>query len=214
MPHVDKAVIGSDMFIEGRLQTQGRLDIYGYVDGEVQAEHLVVHAGGRVFGTVTAERCDAMGLLQGTMHIKDLIEIASGAQVLGNVTYGQLALEAGGELSADVHNVPPTIGGDLEVSVARGQAVPITLGDLAAFDPDNAAHELVFTVSNTQHGFVSLTAAPTTPVRRFSQADLEAGNVLFRHDDSETTRASFDVVVADSHGATAGAAKTVKVSVK
>jgi hypothetical protein len=50
-------------------------------------------------------------------------------------------------------------------------------------------------------------------IDRFTQADIEARNVLFTHDGSNGGRASFDVVVADRSGATSGEPRTVTVTV-
>ncbi|HIE69289.1 MAG TPA: hypothetical protein EYP98_03535, partial [Planctomycetes bacterium] len=92
-------------------------------------------------------------------------------------------------------------------------AVTCILG-AAALDPDDQAHHLTFTVSQARHGFVTLTSDPSRPVQTFTQADLERGDVMFRHDGTDAMTASFDVVVADQAGATSGAAQTVTVSVR
>jgi len=125
-----------------------------------------------------------------------------------------LTAEAGGNLSAEVRNVPPSIGGDLDLTVGRGRAISITLQDLAALDPDDEAKDLAFTISKAKNGFVALAAAPTPPASRFTQADLERGSVLFKHDGTNTSTASFNVVVTDHTGATSGARQTVKFQVR
>ena len=61
---------------------------------------------------------------------------------------------------------------------------------------------------------MALAAAPTRPVPRFTQADLERGSVLFKHDGTNTSTASFNVVAADHTGATSGSPQTVKVHVR
>ena len=148
------------------------------------------------------------------MLVKQLITIRTGGSVTGNVQYGRLAMEMGGNLSAEVRNVPPTLAGDLDLSVDKGKSVRITLQDLTAFDPDDDAQHLTFTVSRAKNGFVTLLTDPSRPVATFTQADLERGTVLFRHDGTAGAHASFDVVVADHAGATSGAAQTVNVSVR
>ena len=128
--------------------------------------------------------------------------------------YGALAMEPGGNLTAEMRNVPPAVAGDLDVTVARGRSVTITLEDLHAVDPDDEAKDLVFTVSNARNGFVTLSSAPGRPTAKFTQADLEGSRVSFKHDGTAMPAASFDVVVADHTGATSGAPQTVKVTVK
>jgi len=191
-----------------------QLEIYGYVEGEVIAGTVRIHPSGKCYGTMQSQSAEVHGELQGNVTVKNLIDIKSSGSVSGNVQYGKLALEAGGNLSAEVRNVPPALSGDLDLTVDKGRAVAITVQDLTALDPDDAAKDLVFTVSNARNGFVTLSGAPAKPVSRFTQSDLEGGRVLFRHDGTNTAAAGFSIVVADHSGATSGAAQTVKVAVR
>ena len=100
------------------------------------------------------ESAEIRGTLQGDVVVKHLISIRDTGSVSGNVQYGALAMEPGGNLSAEVRNVPPAVAGDLDLTVARGRSVTITLEDLHAVDPDDDAKDLVFSVSNARNGFV------------------------------------------------------------
>jgi cytoskeletal protein CcmA (bactofilin family) len=206
-------VIGEDTFLKGDVRNGGRIEVYGYIEGGIAGEQLVVKPGGRCFGTVEVKDADVQGTVQGEVFVKQLITIRSSGSVAGNVQYGRLAMELGANLTAEVRNVPPSISGDLDLQVAKGQSVRITLQDLTALDPDNTADELTFTVSKARNGFVTLVNDPARPVQRFTQADLERGTVLFRHDGTNGASASFDVVVVDAAGASSGAAQTVNVAV-
>ena len=125
-----------------------------------------------------------------------------------------MSMEEGGELIANVRNIPPSIGGDLDLTVSKGRAVRITLADLNALDPDDKPEDLTFEISNAANGFVALDTMPKQPVSTFSQADLESGRVYFAHDGSEAATAKFDVTVTDLSGASSGVAKTVNVAVR
>ena len=190
------------------------MEVYGYVEGDVATGTLLIHPSGQCYGTVKTESAEVRGTLQGTVVVTHLISIRDSGSVTGNVQYGQLAMEPGANLSAEVRNVPPTLAGDLDLTVDKGRTVRITLEDLHAVDPDDDAKDLVFSVSNARNGFVTLTSAPGRPAAKFTQADLEGGRVSFTHDGTPTRSASFDVVVADHAGATSGSAKTVNVHVK
>jgi cytoskeletal protein CcmA (bactofilin family) len=207
-------VVREDTIIKGEIRNCRQAEIYGYVEGNVAAGNLLIHEGGKCLGTVKAESAEVHGMLQGDVVIKNLINIRSSGSVNGNVQYGQLAMETGGELSAEVRNVPPTLGGDLDLTVDKGRSVRVTLEDLNAVDPDDDAKDLTFTVSRATNGFVALAGAPARPIAKFSQAELQDGRVLFMHDGTNTQIASFDVVVADHAGATSGAPQTVKVHVR
>lgn len=207
-------VVREDTIIQGEIRRCHQIEIYGYVEGQLAADNLLVHEGGQCYGIVQTDTAEIHGMVQGDVFVKNLINIRSSGSVSGNVQYGQLAMEPGGNLSADVRNVPPTLSGDLDLEVDRGRSVRITRQDLNAIDPDDKAGDLTFTVSRPTNGFVSLAGSPARPVTRFTQADLQNGGVLFMHDGTNTQAASFDVVVADRSGATAGAGQTVKVAVR
>lgn len=207
-------VIREDTIVKGEIRNCRQMEVYGYVEGNVAADELLIHPSGQCYGTVKTESADVRGTLQGEVSVKHLISIRDTGTVSGNVRYGQLAMEAGGSLSGEVRNVPPGIAGDLDLTVQNGRSVRITIEDLHALDPDDAAKDLVFTVSNPRNGFVALADAPSRAIVKFTQADLEGGRVGFTHDGSATQSASFDIVVADRAGATSGAAQNVKVAVR
>lgn len=207
-------VVGQDLAIIGTIRNCQRVEIFGYVEGEVAAQTLVIREGGKVFGRIKAESAEVHGIMQGHAFVKNLMTIGRVGSVSGNVQYGQLAMELGAELSADVRNVPPAIFGDLDLTVARGKSVKITTADLTAVDPDDGAAELMYSVTLPVNGFVELSEAPNTPATKFTQSDLEGGKVLFHHDGTQTRVASFNVIVTDHAGATSGAPAIVHVTVR
>lgn len=207
------AVIGEDLVIQGDVRNGGEVEVRGRVVGTLSAERVIIHPGGQVRGTLTADSADVRGHLEGRIRVKNLIDIGDGGVVQGDVRYGQLVLSPGGDLAADVRNIPPQLTGDFEMLVRRGRSVRIAMADISAFDPDDTAESLVYTVSNAEHGFVAKGQSPGDPVTSFTQADIAAGSVIFVHDGSGGVRASFDVVVGDAAGNSSGSARTVAVEV-
>lgn len=207
-------LVREDTIIKGEIRNCRQMEVYGYVEGDVAADNLLVHPSGRCFGTVNTGSADVHGTLQGEVTVKNLINIRSTGAVTGSVRYGQMSMEAGGSLSAEVRNVPPTLAGDLDLTVDRGRTVRITLDDLHAVDPDDDARNLTFTVSNPRNGFIASADTPSRALARFSQSDLESGRIYFKHDGTGSQAASFDVIVADHTGASSGRPQTVKVTVR
>ncbi len=209
-------IINSDTAFQGSLRNCKRLEIFGYVEGDVATGELIVHEGGNFHGQAQTTTADVSGTVQGDIVVDGLIRIHPTGIVAGTVHYGRLAMESGGNLSAEMRNVPPRLMGDFEISVLRGRSARITTEDITAVDPDDKASDLVFTVSNETNGAVSITgvAANGSVDHTFTQADLAGGRVVFKHDGSAADGASFDVIVADKAGGTSGAPQTVKVSVK
>ncbi len=208
-----EAIIQEDTVIKGKIRNCRQMEIRGYFEGELAAEEVNVHQGGTFYGTLKSDRADVAGSVQGEVFVKNLISIRSSGSVNGQVRYGQLAMEMGADLSAELRNVPPRLEGDLDITVKRGKSVVVTTEDVTAVDPDDTPDHLVYTVSNPINGFVALSSDKGTAVSHFTQADIEAGRVLFVHNGPGQT-ANFDVMVADDSGGTSGRAQTVTVHVK
>jgi cytoskeletal protein CcmA (bactofilin family) len=206
-------VVGEDAVLTGEIKSPGRVEIYGRLEGDVVSEDVIVHKDAELKGSVRAKAAKVSGAMSGDVRIKELISIDSTGVVNGKVLYGRLAMEEGAELAATLRNVPPTLGGDLNLAVRRGRSVRLTPDDLKAEDKDDAPDRLTFNVASASGGFLARTNAPTKPVAKFTQADIDTGSILFAHDGSAGERASFSVTVSDAAGATAGAAKTVAVAV-
>jgi cytoskeletal protein CcmA (bactofilin family) len=208
-------VITEDTIIRGvrELRNCRQLEVFGYLEGDVAAKSVLVHKNGRLFGKLKSDTAEIHGTLQGEVVVKNLIDIRSSGNVSGNVRYGKLALEVGGNLTAEVKNVPPMLSGDLQIEVYKGGSAPITLQDLNAVDPDDNATDLNFSISNVRNGFLALASAPRKSVTSFTQADLEANQVSFMHDGRSTDLASFDIMVTDASGGNSGI-KTVRVVIK
>jgi cytoskeletal protein CcmA (bactofilin family) len=207
-------VVREDTIIKGEVRNCRQIDIFGYVEGKVAADTAVIHQGGRCYGTLRSQTAEVSGTLQGNVFVKNLINIRSSAEVSGNVQYGALAMEVGGNLSAEVRNVPPTLAGDFSITVNRGRSVRIELEDLNALDPDDAATDLIFKVSNATNGIIAMAGAERQPVSQFTQADLAGGKVVFTHNGAAGKSAGFNVVVSDHAGATSGAPQAVEVIVR
>jgi cytoskeletal protein CcmA (bactofilin family) len=209
-----EAIIQEDTVIKGKIRNCRQLEIRGYFEGDLTAEEVLVHQGGTFFGTLKSDRADVAGSVQGEVFVKNLISIRSSGSVNGHVRYGQLAMEMGADLGAELRNVPPRLEGILDLNVKRGKSAVITTEYITAVDPNDTPDHLTYSVTNPNSGFVALATQAGTAVYNFTQADIEAGRVLFVHDGSAGATASFDVVVADDSGGTSGQAQTVHVHVK
>lgn len=206
-------MIGEDLVVKGEIRNGGTIEVRGLIEGAIAAERVVVHPGGQILGILTAEHAEIGGLVQGNVAVKQLLAIASSGVVRGDVRYGQITMAAGGELTAEMRNMPPGLTGDFEIVVRRGKSVTITVSDISAHDVDDAAGDLTFTVARPVNGFVAMAGAPRAAIERFTQAELLAGRILFSHDGTDGAQAGFDVVVIDKAGASSGAPKAVQVTV-
>lgn len=206
-------IVTADTAIKGTVRRCQRLEVMGYVEGEVVAREVIVHPGGRIIGKLKGGTARVAGTIKGDVVIDGLLSIAETGSVAGTVQYGKLAMEGGADLDAEVRNVPPRLEGDFAITVQRGRQARITLADLSAVDPDDPASALVFEVTNETGGMVTLMGDRNRRAETFTQADLVGGRVSFMHDGSAGETAGFDVVVRDGSGAVSGEPKTVTVTV-
>lgn len=209
------SIISGGTVVEGQVEAPGgTIEIYGLVNGRLAANRLVIHPGGKMVGTTEVQDVIANGLLQGEARVRGLVDIGTTGVVNGDIRYGQLAMQEGGELSADLKNIPPTLAGDMKVVVTRGKAVRLTVNDLTAIDPDDKPADLTFAVADVRHGYVVSLANPKVPLTRFTQEELEKGSIVFVHDGKDGHSGSFSVSVTDKAGASSGAPRLVDVEVR
>ncbi|MFV0295113.1 MAG: cadherin-like domain-containing protein [Hyphomicrobiaceae bacterium] len=206
-------VIGRELTILGEVRNGNNVEVFGAVHGKVDGRHVVIQPGGEIIGELRAQSAEVHGQLQGIVRVRDHIAIRNHGSVQGDVYYGSLSLEPGGDLDARVSNVPPHLSGDFELLVRLGSSVRITRNDLTAIDPDDTATDLVYEVSNVSHGHLAHYSAPQTPVTTFTQADINKGDVVFVHTGDTLAAAGFDATVRDSAGNTSGEARHVTVAV-
>ena len=214
MSGISPTIVDEATTLTGIVAGGDLIEVHGAVEGELSAKHVIVHHGGSIIGKIEAETAHVHGTMQGEISVSQLIDIGPTGAVSGKIEYAALALAPGGELEATVHNIPPTLAGDLDLSVSRGSSVAITAKDLNAIDPDDSATDLTFSISNAANGWVAHNTETTKPIQSFTKADLAANKIAFVHDGAATTSASFAVQVADASGATTGSPARVNIHVR
>ncbi|HEY8963481.1 MAG TPA: cadherin-like domain-containing protein, partial [Alphaproteobacteria bacterium] len=119
------------------------------------------------------------------------------------VTDGVIGSPIAGSFSTNVTpvNDTPELDQNNDQTVTEGQHVLITTPDLNYNDDDNLSDEVLYTVTATQNGTIEFSSdggTTWTPgVSSFTQDDINNGRVAFKHNDSETTAASFTFTVTD-----------------
>jgi len=100
--------------------------------------------------------------------------------------------------------VVPEIIGDLAITLSKGGSVVLTTVDLRGADPDKTASELTFgaPAAGQLNGHLALGNSPGAQITSFTEAQLEAGQVIFVHDGSSGSSASFSVSVTGANGLT------------
>jgi cytoskeletal protein CcmA (bactofilin family) len=93
--------------IEGTLAFDDMFRIDGVFKGTVVSDHeLVVGEGGTVEGEIRVGRLSTSGILRGTVHAKERIEIHAGAHVYAELHTPILVVEEGAVIQGPVETGP------------------------------------------------------------------------------------------------------------
>ncbi|MCP3888574.1 MAG: hypothetical protein GY702_06830, partial [Desulfobulbaceae bacterium] len=105
-------------------------------------------------------------------------------------------ISATATISVGAVNDAPVLTGDLSATMNEGATYTITGTDLGYTDPDDVDAEVTFTTSSATNGRIQVNGIDASS---FTGTQLNANQVTFIHDGSETVAASFDVNVEDGN---------------
>jgi cytoskeletal protein CcmA (bactofilin family) len=88
----EAAAITSGLTIVGKIIGRGALTIFGRVEGEIHASHVVIAAGAHMVGDVVAEELTVGGNLKGTVRA-NRVKINGTGVVEGDIFHRTLAIE-------------------------------------------------------------------------------------------------------------------------
>jgi cytoskeletal protein CcmA (bactofilin family) len=99
-----ETIIGEATEVHGRIVTDNGLRIDGKVVGNIEAQpgkevSVALGKTGLVLGDIYAHRVLIAGLVEGNIYATERVELHHGAEVRGDVTYGQLGIEHGAKLN-------------------------------------------------------------------------------------------------------------------
>jgi hypothetical protein len=83
-----------------------------------------------------------------------------------------------------------------QLTLREGEQRVLTSADLLGTDPESAADALTYTVTALAQGQFVRVGAPDTPISSFTQAQVNAGQIAFRHDGGEAAP-GYTLVLSD-----------------
>jgi cytoskeletal protein CcmA (bactofilin family) len=86
------STFGTGMLITGNIVCPGALQIFGRVNGEIQASHLTVCEGAKVEGKIIAQEAVVQGVFNGTIHA-NTVKLQGTAKVDGEVFNKSLTID-------------------------------------------------------------------------------------------------------------------------
>lgn len=98
--------VGNDILLKGEISTCDRLVIEGKVDATLKDVHTVELAEtGSFKGIAQVEDAEISGLFEGELVVKNRLVIYASGKVRGKITYGEIEIERGGEISGEIKTV-------------------------------------------------------------------------------------------------------------
>lgn len=97
--------VGPDIQMKGEITNCDRVVIEGMVDATMRDVHTVELAEtGSLKGTAEVEDAEISGAFEGDLVVTGKLTIHSSGRVRGNITYGDIEIQRGGQISGNVRN--------------------------------------------------------------------------------------------------------------
>lgn len=93
-----ESLVGNNSHFKGDIKTRGTLRIDGTVDGNVEADWLILGEKANLKGDVTARGVIVGGRIEGNIVSKEILEIKPKGQVIGEINTAKLSVSEGGIL--------------------------------------------------------------------------------------------------------------------
>jgi cytoskeletal protein CcmA (bactofilin family) len=98
--------VGSEILLKGEINTCDRLVIEGKVDATVTDVHTMeLSENGSFKGHADVEYAEISGTFEGELSVKCALVIYSTGIVSGKISYGEIEIQRGGELSGEIKTV-------------------------------------------------------------------------------------------------------------
>jgi cytoskeletal protein CcmA (bactofilin family) len=98
-------VVGPGIYTKGEFSDCIKAEVYGSLEGNLFSDTLVIHAGGRVKGTVKCENALISGKMEGEISVLTAISVDKTGHVEGKISYQKIAVSEGGTIEGAVHKL-------------------------------------------------------------------------------------------------------------
>lgn len=93
-----ESLVGTNSHFKGDIKSRGTLRVDGSVEGNVEADWLILGEKAHLKGDVTARGIIVGGKIEGVLTAKEILEIKSKGRVIGEITTPKLLVSEGGML--------------------------------------------------------------------------------------------------------------------
>ena len=111
------SLIAENVSMVGDLSSEGEVQLDGAVRGDLKVEHLSLGETGQVEGAIEAETVEIRGRVVGTISAR-VVRLFATAQVEGDITHAQLAIDAGAQFSGRSVRLGQAVQAQLNLPIA------------------------------------------------------------------------------------------------
>jgi cytoskeletal protein CcmA (bactofilin family) len=97
-----ESFLGMNSNFNGELAIKGTLRVDGTVDGQLEADYVILSESAVMKGAVKAKKIIIGGKIDGSVRAQELVEIKSKGRVLGDIFTPKLAITEGGEFNGKI----------------------------------------------------------------------------------------------------------------
>lgn len=103
------SIIAAGTTLKGDISSSGDIRIDGTLQGNIQSTaKVVIGANGVVEGDIAGQQADIMGKINGTIKVKELLQLKGGSTVSGNIYAAKLQIETNANFNGQCHMTTST----------------------------------------------------------------------------------------------------------
>jgi len=100
-----KLHVGADIHLKGEITACDRLIVEGKVEASMTSKEIEISNSGVFNGTVDIDTADISGQFEGTMKARKRLVIRKTGRVSGDISYGEIEIEPGGEIGGSLNKI-------------------------------------------------------------------------------------------------------------
>lgn len=98
------SIIAAGTTLKGDISSSGDIRIDGTLQGNINSTaKVVIGANGVVEGDIAGQQADIMGKINGTIKVKELLQLKGGSNVTGNIHAAKLQIETNANFNGQCH---------------------------------------------------------------------------------------------------------------
>lgn len=104
VPSGGASIISAGTTMKGDITSNGDIRIDGILNGNIHCTaKVVIGANGVVEGDISGQQADIMGKVNGSIKVKELLQLKGGSQVNGNLYATKLQIETSANFNGQCH---------------------------------------------------------------------------------------------------------------